>query len=105
MNYANEISTLNADWINKIKEIVKWIINSNIYCILSIYHDRNYWELEGNNSKDKYINLWTQIANEFKDFNHHLVFESFFEFGFLCNFNFYEYCYYEELFISQILLI
>ena len=102
MNYTNEIIIINSDWINKIKEIVKWIVNSNMYCILSIYHDKNYWELEGENSKDNYINLWTQISNEFKDFNHHLVFESFFEFGFLCYFDFHEYCYDEELFISQI---
>ena len=27
-------------------------------------------------SKDKYINLWSQIANEFKDYNEYLIFES-----------------------------
>ena len=27
-------------------------------------------------SKDKYINLWTQIAKEFKDYNEYLIFES-----------------------------
>ena len=26
--------------------------------------------------KDKYINLWTQIANEFKDYYNYLIFES-----------------------------
>ena len=104
MNYTNEISIVNTEWMSKIKEIVKWIINSNMYCILSIYHDKNYWELEGKNSKDKYFNLWTKISNEFKDFNHHLIFESFYEFGFLCNFNFHEYCYKEELFLSQIFI-
>jgi hypothetical protein len=71
-----------------------------MYCILSVYHDKNYWEFEG--AKDKYISLWTQTANEFKDFNHHLIFESFYEFGLLCNFYYWEYCYNEELFVSQI---
>ena len=102
INYTNEINIINSEWIIKIKEIVKWIINSNLYCILSIYHDKNFWELEGRNAKDKYINLWSQIANEFKDFNQHLIFESFYEFGFLCNLNYHEYYYNEELFISQI---
>ena len=104
MNYTNELSPINTEWIGKIKDIVKWIVNSNMYCILSIYHDNNYWELEGENSKDKYINLWIQIANEFKDFNQHLVFESSYEFGFLCNFNYFEFCYKEELFLSQIFI-
>ena len=103
-NYTNEISIVNTEWISKIKEIVKWIINSNMYCILSIYHDNNYWELEGNNSKDKYINLWTQISYEFKDFDQHLIFESFYEFGFIFYLNFYEHFFNEDLFISQIFI-
>ena len=102
MNYTDEINIIDTEWIIKIKEIVKWIINSNMYCILSLYHDNKYWELTGQNSKDTYINLWTQIANEFKDFNHHLVFESFFEYGFLCFSEYFETCYNGELFISQI---
>jgi len=104
MNYTNELSPINTEWINKIKEVVKWIINSNMYCILSIYHDNSYWVIEGENSKDKYINLWSQIANEFKDFNQHLVFESFYESGFLCNFNYFEFCDKNEIFLSQIFI-
>jgi hypothetical protein len=34
---------------------------------------------------DKYINLWTQIANEFKDYNEYLIFESMDEIYFLDN--------------------
>ena len=94
MNY-NEIRGINTEWINKIKEIVKWIINSNMYCILSVYHENKYWKLEG--AKDKYINLWTQIANEFKDFNQHLIFESFYEFGFFSYLNIYEQFFNEDL--------
>ena len=104
MNYTNELSAINIEWFSKIKDIVKWILNSNMYCILSIYHDNSYWELERENSKDKYINLWIQIANEFKDFNQHLVFESFYEFGFLCYFNYSEFCDKEEFFLSQIFI-
>ena len=102
MNNTNEISSINNEWINKIKEIVKWIINSNMYCILSIIHDRSFWKFDEENSKDRYIIIWTKISNEFKDFNTHLVFETFYEFGFLCNLNYFEYCYKEEIFISQI---
>lgn len=102
MNCTNEINITNTEWIIRIKEIVKWIINSNMYCILSVHHDNQYWEIKGQNSKDKYINLWTQIANEFKDFNQHLVFESFYEFGFLCFSDYFDNCYNGEIFLSQI---
>ena len=102
MNYTDEINIINSEWINKIKEIVKWTINSNMYCILSVYHDNKYWGLKGQNSKDKYIILWTQIANEFKDFNQHLIFESFYEFGFLCLYEYFGNCYNGEFFLSNI---
>jgi hypothetical protein len=73
-----------------------------MYCILSVYHDNKYWEIQGQNSKDKYIKLWTIITNEFKDFNQHLVFESFYEFGFLCLYEYFGNCLMGEFFLSQI---
>ena len=67
-------SNINSDWIDKIKEVINWIINSNMYCILSILFDGKFWRRK--NSKDKYINFWTQIANEFINFDEYLILES-----------------------------
>ena len=67
---------LNSEWISKIKEIVDWIINKNIYCILSVHHDLEFWTSKEKNSPDKYINFWKQIAKEFIDYNDYLIFES-----------------------------
>jgi hypothetical protein len=38
--------------------------------------DNKKWLRRGMEIKDRYINLWTQIANEFKDYNEYLIFES-----------------------------
>jgi len=38
--------------------------------------DEEGWLRRGMEVKDRYINLWTQIANEFKDYNEYLIFES-----------------------------
>ena len=70
----DNISNINSDWIDKIKEVINWIINSNMYCILSILFDGKFWRIK--NSKDKYINFWSQIAKEFIDFDEYLIFES-----------------------------
>ena len=43
MDYNNDKNIINPEWIIKIKEIVNWIINSNMYCILSVHHDNKYW--------------------------------------------------------------
>ena len=67
----------------KIKELIKLINKLNMYLILSIKHTRQFWNFEGRNSKDKYIDFWTQIANELVNYNDHLIFESMYEIGYL----------------------
>ena len=49
-----------------------------MYCIINVHHDgkSGNWLSKGIDSKNKYDLLWTQIANEFKDYNDYLVFES-----------------------------
>ena len=64
------------EWISKIKEIIEWVINKNMYFILSVYHEMEFWETEKENALDKYINIWKQISNELKHFDEHLIFES-----------------------------
>ena len=76
--FLDDYGNVNSDWMNLVKEVVDLIVNSNIYCILNIYNDGSYgnWLSIGIDAKDKYINLWKQIANEFKDYNEYLIFES-----------------------------
>ena len=61
-----------------VKEVIDIIIKENLYCILNVYNDgdNENWLRRGMEIKDRYINLWTQIANEFKDYNEYLIFES-----------------------------
>ena len=78
INFIDELGNINSNWMSKIKEVVDWIINLNMFCILNIYHDgeSGNWLSEGLNSKNKYINLWKQIAEEFKMYDELLIFES-----------------------------
>ena len=41
------------EWISKIKEIIEWVINKNMYFILSVYHEMEFWETEKENALDK----------------------------------------------------
>ena len=73
--FIDQFGNIDPKWISRVKEVVKWIIEKNIYCILNIYTDTKEW-IKGIESKNKYINLWKQISEEFKDFNEYLIFES-----------------------------
>jgi len=74
INATNDSGKINNEWISGIREIIDWVINYNMYFILSVNFEGNYFLVK--NNKDKYINFWTQIANEFMDINEHLILES-----------------------------
>ena len=76
--FIDESGNIDSEWMSIIKKVVKMIIKEKMYCILNLHHDtsKGNWLGEGTNSKDKYINLWRNIANEFKNYNDYLVFES-----------------------------
>jgi len=73
--FIDQYGNINPKWILKVKEVVKWIIEKKLYCILNVYTDTEIW-IGNIESKNKYINLWKQIAEEFKDYNEYLIFES-----------------------------
>jgi len=101
MYFIDDYGNINSDWMLLVKKVIDLIIKEELYCILNIYKDGDYdnWLSFGINVKDKYINLWKQIANEFKYYNNYLIFESMdevffydretfdFDFGLLLNFN------------------
>jgi len=73
--FIDQFGNIEPKWISRVKEVIKWIIEKNIYCILNIYTDTKEW-INGIESKNRYINLWKQISEEFMDFNEYLIFES-----------------------------
>ena len=82
-NYTFNNNKINSEWIYKIKALIILINKLNMYVILSIKHTRQFWNFEGRNSKDKYINFWSQVGNELMNFDEHLIFESMYEIGYL----------------------
>jgi len=75
-NLISESEKFKSNWIKELKRIIDWIYNLNLYCILSIYHNDDFWYSEEIKAIDKYTNFWKEIANEFKNYDDHLIFES-----------------------------
>ena len=90
-NHIYNNGKINSEWINKIKELINLINKLDMYLILSIKHTRQFWYTEGRNSEDKYINFWTQVANELINYDEHLIFESIYEIGYLIYLGIYDF--------------
>lgn len=72
-------------WLNRVQEVVDYAINNDLYVVMNIHGDGYYsvnggWILCVDENQDeikaKFKAVWTQIADRFKDYDEHLVFES-----------------------------
>lgn len=70
---------LKTDWLNRVKEVVQYCVDNNMYVLLNIHWDGGWLEnncteakKEENNAKQKAF--WEQIATHLRDFDEHLLF-------------------------------
>lgn len=81
--HFDEEGNIDDEWLARIKEIVDWAMEADLYCIVNIHHDTGAdgWlrSSKANYEKNNVIfaRLWEQIAVEFKDYPDTLVFEGF----------------------------
>ena len=64
---------INEAYDTRIHEVVDWIIDCDMYCIINIHWDGG-WVNTFPDNKDE--SMWTQIADSFKDYSDYLMFES-----------------------------
>lgn len=70
---------IKAAWLARVKEVVDYCYNNNMYVILNIHWDGGWLENNPTYSKQSLVNskqraLWEQIATTFKDYDEHLLF-------------------------------
>jgi endoglucanase len=83
--HMNENDVVDAAWMSRVKQVVDMVIAAGCYCILNVQHDTGSDEtawLQANmetypTSSVRFKKLWTQIANIFRDYGDHLLFEAF----------------------------
>lgn len=66
-------------WMTRVKQVVDYCIDNGMYVILNTHHDTNYYSPTNARKyeSEKYFkSVWTQVANKFKDYDSHLIFET-----------------------------
>lgn len=78
-----ESEKIDEEWLERIKEIVDYCVEQDMYCIINVHNDGSTtgWLRVNTKNSDairaKYKRLWTQVAEYFKDYNDYLLFEGF----------------------------
>lgn len=66
-------------YMNRVQEVVDYGIANDMFVILDIHHETDDWLLPASENmaeiEPKFTELWKQIAEHFKDYGDHLVFE------------------------------
>lgn len=79
---SNEATAqINPNWLNRVKEIVGYCANNDMYVLLNIHWDGGWLDENINKIKQDSINAkqkayWEQIATAMRDFDEHLMFAS-----------------------------
>lgn len=83
---TDDIGTkIQTAWMQRVHEIVDYVIGQGMYCILNIHHDtgndNTAWivadEANYTKQRERFEAVWKQIAEEFKDYDEHLLFEGY----------------------------
>ena len=79
----DEDFSINEKWMSRVEDIVDYCIYQDMYVIINIHHDgaeQSGWLRVATDDLDalytKFEGVWTTIANRFKDYDEHLIFES-----------------------------
>jgi endoglucanase len=72
-------SVIDKDWMNRVKQAVDYCIHDSLYVVLNMHWDKGWLESRINILNQKIVNgrlkkYWTQIANDFKNYDEHLLF-------------------------------
>lgn len=72
-------------WMKRVHEVVDYVTSQGMYCILNVHHDTGAesaaWliadEAVYERQHERFEAIWRQIAEEFKDYDEHLLFEGY----------------------------
>ena len=75
---------INDNWMNRVQEVVNYVIDNDMYCILNIHHDNSqasypffYPDSLHYDQSERFVtSIWSQVSERFKGYDNHLIFET-----------------------------
>jgi endoglucanase len=77
-HHVDKNYNINADFMKRVKEIVGYAIDNDMYILLNTHHDEDIFKFQNKDmteSKIAFEKIWKQIAGQFRNENEKLIFE------------------------------
>ena len=79
--HIDDEGNIDKEWLDRVNEVVDYVISQDMYCILNTHHEREYWFKASSSSYNTYEKsfaaLWEQIARRFRNYGEKLIFEAY----------------------------
>lgn len=78
-NHVDADYIIDADWLDRVQEVVTWIYDRGMYVIINIHHDEEQFLPSKAHYEEsaRYVEaIWRQVAARFRDYDEHLIMES-----------------------------
>lgn len=80
----NTTYQIDENWMNRVQEVVNYVIDNDMYCILNIHHDNTpanypyfYPDSAHYAQSEKFVtSVWSQVSERFEAYDDHLIFET-----------------------------
>ncbi|MBR5345546.1 MAG: cellulase family glycosylhydrolase [Clostridia bacterium] len=78
-----ETNQIDEAWMSRVEEVVGWVLDEGMYCILNVHHDTgsDNWLIADSDGyaarEEKFTAIWHQIAERFASQGDHLLFEGY----------------------------
>lgn len=70
-------------WMNRVEEVVNYVLDNDMYCIINVHHDtgeKGWLKVSSKDlevKKERFKAIWDQVADRFGDYEDKLLFEGF----------------------------
>lgn len=75
--------TIDDSYFNRVEEVMNYALNNEMYVIINIHYDSDWWGQFGDADEavraqawTRYRSFWTQISERYKEYSDRLIFES-----------------------------
>ena len=82
MDFMHGDYAIGESYLKRVKEVVDYAYNNDMFVIINDHWDKGWWGMFGSEdaaqrdaAMELYKSMWTQIADYFKDYDLHLIFE------------------------------
>ncbi len=77
--HLDEEYNIDEEWLSRVKEVVDWVLECDMYAIINVQHDDAFWLVTDKEHEKEateiLVKIWSQVSEFFRDYDEKLIFD------------------------------